>query len=228
MKFASDLDGLTLATSAVVVLANLLGLGLTWRAWKEKRPIKFNRAFGIPLGLSLYCFPLAYDAYCPDADQPHIRYSGPVYPISRYTYHAGKSSHEGIICWIGAGSGTGTYLEFDEHAVTRVSRAHALGPLSVVYLGRAELAQVKTGSSPAAHPVVEIDDSVDGRRLFYRDTTRHWPRVIVLLTDALLGILSLVLCLRMCGASTAQDDSVSELTTDSENELTGLGLSTRE
>jgi hypothetical protein len=68
-------------------------------------------------------------------------------------------------------------------------------PFTVTYLGRMEQADLRNGYQITAHPVVEIDETNTGERIFYVDTTRHWPRVIVLLADSLLCISTFIFCL---------------------------------
>ena len=62
---------------------------------------------------------------------------------------------------------------------------------------------------------------------FYVDTTRHWPRTIVLLADGLACMTTLVLCLIPGKPKSAEEDetpSQSEGRHSMGNDLAGLGL----
>jgi hypothetical protein len=106
-------------------------------------------------------------------------------------------------------------MEFDEHATPLVARREPASPLTVTYLGRKERAEIGNSQTITAHPVVEIDDSATGERIFYVDTTRHWPRAIVLGADALACLFTFVLCLmHVESRRPAKEDGVSSESAD--------------
>jgi hypothetical protein len=182
---------------------------------------------GILLLVPVICSIIAYNAYCPDADQPHIRKTGTLTPFKAYKYPIGKNSHgEGILECVGpCGKGV-PLMEFDQGLTWNVARIYGSLLLTVTYLGRMEQADIWNGYRITAHPVVEIDDAA-GQRIFYVDTTRHWPRVIVLLADGLICVLAFVFCMTRVESSSAEDGSSivqSDRTHPMPDELTGLGL----
>lgn len=227
MNFLDDLDSLTIALTVGTILLNLIYLFFMWRAREDGSPVKLGRQFGIPIALLVFCLFAAYDAYCPDADQPHIRIAGPVTPLGSYTYYTNKSKHHGLLACVNDCSHGAPTLEFSESATARLVHSGSLQFLTVVYLGRAEAVEANGTNNWVAHPVVEITDPASGTQLFYKDTTRHWPRVLVLLADALIGILAFLLFVRMSRSDSDQDEgdsSDSQSASSMPNELTGLGL----
>ena len=101
-------------------------------------------------------------------------------------------------------------MEFDERATAAVVDRDPSAPLTVTYLGRMEEADLQNGFQITAHPAVEIADTTTGERLFYVDTTRHWPRTIMLLADSLICIVTFVYCLKRVETGPSQADSSSD------------------
>jgi hypothetical protein len=159
--------------------------------------------------LPVFCFVHAYTAYCPDADQPHIRRTGPVHMFKPYRYPEGKHYDLGILECVGpCGKGV-PLMEFNERATAAVVDRDPAAPLTVTYLGRMEQADLQNGYQITAHPAVEIDDAATGERIFYVDTTRHWPRVMCLLADGLICIVTFIFCLTHLESGSTQDDGSS-------------------
>jgi hypothetical protein len=210
MQFLYDLDGLTvLMTGLSIALVGII-LALLWVSYEGKWP-EDGGVIGVLLLLPIFCLIHAYTAYCPDADQPHIRRTGQVTPFKPYRYRTGRRSyHDGILECIGpCGKGV-PLMEFDEHATALVADGDPSAPFTVIYLGRMEEADLRNGYQITAHPVVEIDETNTGERIFYVDTTRHWPRVIVLLADSLLCISTFIFCLMRSESDTAEKGSSSD------------------
>jgi len=101
-------------------------------------------------------------------------------------------------------------MEFNEHATALVKGRDPSLPLTVTYLGRMEGADLDDNYQITAHPVVEIDDAATGERIFYVDTTRHWPRVVCLLADALICLLTIGFCFTHLESRTSKSDSSSD------------------
>jgi hypothetical protein len=210
MHFLSDLDGPTvLLTGLSFALASLV-LALLWVSYGGR----WAGGGGI-LGLLLlpvfFSVPLAYEAYCPDADQPHIRRTGSVNAFKPYRYPTGRHSHAyGILECVGpCGKGV-PLMEFNEQATALVNGKDSSLPLTVTYLGRIEQADLDNNYQITAHPVVEIDDTASGERIFYVDTTRHWPRVIFLLADVLICVATAAYCLTHVESNPSKSDSSSD------------------
>lgn len=228
MQFLYDLDGLTVLLTGLSIALVCIILALLWISYEGRWPKESGGVLGLLLLLTGFCSVHAYTAYCPDADQPHIRRTGTLNPFKAYKYPTGKNSHgEGILECVGpCGKGV-PLMEFDQSLTWNVARKYASAPLTVTYLGRMEQADIWNGYRITAHPVVQIDDSATGERIFYVDTTRHWPRVIVLLADGLICILTLIFCFTRIESGTAGDDG-SKFQSDRSHlmpdDLTGLGL----
>jgi hypothetical protein len=206
MQFLYDLDGLTVLLTGLSVALVFVILALLWVSYGGRWP-KDGGVLGLLLLVVLFSSIHAYKAYCPDADQPHIRKTGPVNPFKPYRYSTGRHSHgDGILECVGpCGKGV-PLMEFNERATALVASRDASAPLTVTYLGRMENADIRNGYQITAHPVVEIEETTTGERIFYVDTTRHWPRVIVLLGDGLLCISTFVFCLMRVESGTPEDD----------------------
>jgi hypothetical protein len=228
MQFLGDLDGLTVILSGLSVILASVILGLLWGSYGGRWPKTGSRVLGLLLGVALLnCFP-AYDAFCPDADQPHIRRTGALNPFKPYRYRVGKHSYNvGILECIGpCGKGV-PLMEFNASITALVGTRDSSAPLTVTYLGRKDWADIWNGYRFTAHPVVEIDDFPTGERMFYVDTTRHWPRVIVLLADCLICILTSAFCLMRIDSGSDDEGGLnarSDRTSSATDELTGLGL----
>ena len=226
MQFLYDLDGLTVLLTGLSIALVCIILALLWTSYEGRWPKESGGVLGLLLLLTGFCSVHAYTAYCPDADQPHIRRTGILNPFKAYKYPVGKSSHgEGILECVGpCGKGV-PLMEFNQGLTWSVAREYASVPLTVTFLGRMEQADIWNGYRITAHPVVEIDDE-SGERIFYVDTTRHWPRVIVLLADGFLCICTFVFCLTRAESGTSQNDSSSDQrrSVPIPNTLTGLGL----
>ncbi|HEY3706339.1 MAG TPA: hypothetical protein VGL22_14855 [Terracidiphilus sp.] len=218
-SFFNDLDGLTVFTTLVVVVIGILLVLYT--AGERPRSIA-RRRYGYYVGMVIVCLSIAWDAYCPDADQPHIRATGWAWPVESYTYHSGKSTHTGLIACINSCDDTDPRLALDEYAAYLFRHGAVRPGVSVTYLGRTEKENIGNIRTVPAHPVVEIDSVTDGRRLFYRDTTRHWPRVIVLLSDFVFGMGMMAVCWTLRGREEEGDSAWSN--DGQQNELLGLGL----
>ncbi|MGB8259380.1 MAG: hypothetical protein WCE75_03470 [Terracidiphilus sp.] len=228
MNMLADLNAMTVTLTVLGLVLSLLSLGLTWRDYKNGWPIKMRGKGMLLIYLSACCLFFAWDAYCPDASQPHIRLTGAIRFVRQYTIHERRSSRTGFLGCIGDCGKAAPLLEFDPERMSGFSRAALARPLTVVYLGRQEGADVGEYQI-SAHPVVEIDDAASGEQLFYIDTTRHWPRVILLLASTLLCWLTLWLCSRMARTNPDPEDEESESrasdhTHPMPDELTALGL----
>lgn len=228
MHFLADLDGLTQTLTVVTILLNLLLVGIAWSKYINGEPRNL-RYFVFGLSLSLFCIAQVRDAYCPDADQPHLRVTGGMTYLSSYTYHANKSRYTGAIVCVKDCSGNAPQMELSEIASRVLHGKQANDQLTVVYLKRVENPNTGNGTIMISHPVVEIDDPATGQQIYYKDTTRHWPRVIVLLANAMFGVLSFLLILWMGRqqSTTGESDSGDASSDDSQpipNDLTGLGL----
>ena len=209
MQFLYDLDVLTvLLTGLTLALVSGI-LALLWISYEGRWP-KDGGVIVVLLFLVPFSLIHAYKSYCPDADQPHIRRTGPVHMFKPYRYPEGKHYDLGILECVGpCGKGI-PFMEFDERATAAVVDRDPSAPLTVTYLGRMEEADLQNGFQITAHPAVEIDDSVTGERLFYVDTTRHWPRTIMLLADSLICIVTFVYCLKRVETGPSQADSSSD------------------
>jgi hypothetical protein len=137
----------------------------------------------------------AYDSYCPDADQPHLRATGPVNQLKPYRYLEMRHWETGILGCVGPYGKGVPLMRFDERATALVANILPSVPLNVTYLARLERADTSDGQRFQAHPVVEVDDAATGDRIFYLDTTRHWPRVIILLGNIFICLLAFAFCL---------------------------------
>jgi hypothetical protein len=230
MQFLGDLDGLTFLWTALCVLLAGLFLALLWVSYGNKWPSANARVLGLLLAVGVFGFVFAYNAYCPDADQPHIQRAGLITVYEPYTYTVGKgSTRSGLLVCVGpCGQGV-PLMEFNQKVIASLKQRGYSIPLAVTYLGRRDDANIAHGFTIAAHPVVEIDDPATAERIFYIDTTRHWPRAIVLLFDALISLTTFGICIRTTGASAGSDEeeessSQSDQDRSTSNELTGLGL----
>lgn len=210
MQFLYDLDVLTVLLTGLCIALVCIILALLWISYGGKWP-KDGGVLGLLLLLAVFCSIHAYEAYCPDADQPHIRKTGPVNAFKPYRYRTGRRSyHEGILECIGpCGKGV-PLMEFNERAIALVAERDTSAPLTVIYLGRMEKADILNGYQITAHPVVQIDDPATGDRLFYVDTTRHWPRVMCLLADDLICIVTFIFCLTRVESGSSESDSSSD------------------
>lgn len=230
MQFLADMNGLTVLLTGLSVLLVFVFLGLLWGSYGNKWPVENVRILGILLAAATFSFAFAYKAYCPDADQPHIQRTGPITLYKPYTYRVGKSgTGYGILVCVGPYSREVPLMEFDAHIKARLAHRDFSNALTLTYLGRKEPANIGNGYTITAHPVVQIDDPATGERIFYIDTTRHWPRVIVLLADALITLLTFWICIRKCGADAGSgEDDGSSVQSDRDHsmpdELTELGL----
>jgi hypothetical protein len=230
MNFFGDLDSMTITLTVLTLVVSLAFFAFLADASRNKMPVKIGRPFAIPLVLVFACFAVAYDAYCPDADQPHIQVTGAVVPIRLYTYHAHKSVHTGLIaCVDPCGGESAPLMKLDDLAKRQVDAVSASEQLTLVYLGRTDEVDIGDSQSMIAHPVVEVSSAYKGARLFYIDTTRHWSRVILLLADGLFGILAFIIFLRMVHSIPATEadgtgNSASEGMQATPNELTSLGM----
>ncbi len=222
MDFLSDLDGGTVFLLIATVALSFLFLVYT----ATQRPEKISRPYGLALALGIFCVISSYNAYCPDADEPHLLVRGWTWPIHSYTYHSGKSSYTGLIACANNCSNDAPRLELNHSASRALSRGPAA--LSIIYLGRTEEADIGNNKIVVAHPVVQIDDLGTGASLYYRDTLRHWPRVIILAMASLFSFASLGICIRIVHfnpKSNGGQDSDSLVSPGaSPNELTSLGL----
>jgi hypothetical protein len=193
MHFLTDLDGLTVTISVIALAVAWLYLVIT----AKTRPRTLGRPYGLPLAFAFVCVMLARAAYCPDADLPHIRVSGWMWPVQSYTYHSGKGSYTGLIACVDTCDTLAPRLALDDTASRVLKNGRRGAAVSVVYLGREESEVTQGGISVTANPVVEIDNLDNGARLFYRDTRRHWPRAILLLFDALMLVAAFAFCFRL-------------------------------
>jgi hypothetical protein len=220
--FLNDLDGITIFASVMVVLIGLLLVLYT----AGERPKSLGRRYGAYTGLVCVCLSIAWDAYCPDADQPHIRTTGWMWPVGGYTYHSGKSTRKGLIACINTCDDAAPRMALDEYAAYPFRHGPVSPGVSIIYLGRTEQEDIGNRQTISAHPVVEIDSLTDGTRLFYRDTTRHWPRVIVLLTDFAVGLGMMAICWALRGKEEdgESNGSGSNDRDGQPNKLVGLGL----
>jgi hypothetical protein len=221
MQFVGDLDGLTILLTGFSVLLVFVTQWLLWGVYERSWPKENAIAPAFLVFVAIFSFMRTYGAYCPDADQPHIQRTGPINPFKAYKYTTGKNSHhEGILECVGlCGKGV-PLMEFNEHATALVAGRDPSVPLTVTYLGRKEQADIWNGYRITAHPVVEIDDSATGERIFYVDTTRHWPRTIVLLADGLACMTTLVLCLIPGKPKSDEEDGSSDQSEESTPSLT--------
>ncbi len=208
MQFLNDLDGLTVLLTGLSVLLAFVIQWLLWGVYEGRWPKENAIPLAVLTWVAIFSVFHAYTAYCPDADQPHIRRTGTVNFFKAYKYSTGKSHREGILECVGPCGPDVPLMEFNDHATARIAHRDLSRPLTVTYLGRKEQADIWNGYRITAHPVVEIDYSATGERIFYVDTTRHWPRVTVLLADGLVCTITLVLCLIPGKSkSTAEDET---------------------
>jgi len=228
MQFLSDLDGLTIFLTGMSIVFVIAFLVLMWNSYGGRWP---KESVGVPVilvAITVFCSVHAYTAYCPDADQPHIRKTGTLNPFRTYRYRVGKHSYRtGILECVGpCGKGV-PLMEFNQYATALVAGRNPSAPLTVTYLARKEWADVWNGYRFTAHPVVEIDDSATGERILYVDTTRHWPRVLFLLADDAICILTFAFCMTRIESGNAENDDSSdqpERIDPSPDQLTDLGL----
>ncbi|MGD0734902.1 MAG: hypothetical protein ABR976_07130 [Terracidiphilus sp.] len=231
MQFFNDLDGLTVILAGVSILLACAFLGLLWGSYGGRWPKDNARVLGVLLAAAFFCFLRIPDAYCPDADQPHIKLTGPITPLKNYNYRvsSGRRSvtRRGLLVCIGPYSAQIPLMEFNVGAMGSIGGRDLSRDYTVIYLGRKEQADLGNGYAITAHPAVEVDDAASGERIFYIDTRRHWPRIIVLATGGLICLLTAVICLKRSGSDSAGDDasgSQDEGNDSSGNDLTGLGL----
>jgi hypothetical protein len=230
MQFLADLNGATVFLTGLSVVLAAVFLRALWGSYSHRWPHESAGVLALLLGVAGFCFVSAYDAYCPDADQPHIGRTGPMTPFKRYFYDAGgrhSSRRTGLLVCVGPCNGDVPLMEFDEQIMNTLAGGFVSHPLTVTYLGRKEPADMGNGMAITAHPVVEIDDADTQERIFYIDTTRHWPRVFVLLTDALVCFSTFGLCIRRMGSDAQEDDEGSSRSVrdgSAVNDLTSLGL----
>ena len=210
MQFLTDLDGLTVLLTGLSLGLVTMILALLWVSYGGRWP-KDGAVLGLLLMPAFFSVLHAYEAYCPDADQPHIRRTGIVNAFKPYRYPTGRHSHGyGILECVGpCGKGV-PLMEFNEHATALVKGRDPSLPLAVTYLGRMEGADLDNSYQITAHPVVEIDDAATRERIFFVDTTRHWPRVICLLADTLIYMLTIGFCLTHLESGTSESDSSSD------------------
>lgn len=210
MQFLYDLDGLTVLLTGLSVALVFVILALLWVSYGGRWP-KDGGVLGLLLLVVLFSSIHAFEAYCPDADQPHIRKTGAVNTFKPYRYSTGRHSYGvGLLECVGPCSKGVPLMEFRAHAAALVADRDPQSPLTVTYLGRIEEEDLRNGYQITAHPVVEIDETTTGERLFYIDTTRHWPRVIVLLADSVLCISTVVFCLTRVESGSAEKDDSSD------------------
>jgi hypothetical protein len=232
MHFLSDLNGTTVLLTGLSILFVCVFLRLLWGTYGNRWPKDDVWVLGLLLGVAFLCFLNVRDAYCPDADQPHIQRSGAINRFKPYTYAVPSGRHStvtrtGLLVCVGPYDHDVPLMEFDAAIMASVAHRDFPGGVTVTYLGRKEPADVGNEYAITAHPVVEIDDAATGARIFYIDTTRHWPRVIMLVADGLVCVLVFILCLARTRSGTAEDDgtnSGSEGDQSVPSDLTGLGL----
>lgn len=208
MAFLADLGGLTIFYTIVVVFLVSLYLTALYRSYGGKWPTGNGLALAILAALAFICGHNAWQAYCPDADQPHIRVTGPIVPFKEYTYSSHRARYKGILACIGPCGQNVPLLAFDEPATKKLSTMVQFQPLTVVYLARKQDAEIGGALMMRAHPVVEMDASDTGKQIFYIDTTRHRSRAIVLGFDSSLATLTILTCLLSAGvkAGSKEDD----------------------
>jgi len=195
MQFLGDLDGLTIFMIVAAVVLAVAALAMLRVAFEGKWQPEGNTVLALLMFAAIFSFIHAYKAYCPDADQPHIRLTGPLSPYKIYRYSVGRRSYRlGMLECVDPCNTTVPLLEFNREAVQLIVGREPSARYTVTYLGRKENANLQNGYSITAHPVVEIQDP-SGDRIFYIDTTRHWPRTITLLAGGSMCIATVVLCL---------------------------------
>jgi hypothetical protein len=233
MQFLADLNAPTVLLTGLSALLVCVFLGLLWGSYGGRWPKESGRVLGFLLGVALICFLNAHDAYGPDADEPHIQRTGAINLFKPYTYSSGgrhSTTRHGLLMCVGPCDRNVPLMKFDAIVMASVSHRDLSSGYAVTYLGRKEQASIGNGYSITAHPVVEIDDTATGDRIFYIDTTRHWPRMILLAADALACIFTFVFCLIRSGSGTDVDDEGGGASFQSDrvhpmpDELTGLGL----
>lgn len=222
MTFFADLNCFTIT---VTVIITAMSVAVLWYT-ASNSPTKFGGVYGALLGAALACIPMAHDAYCPDADQPHIRAIGWMFPVHSYTYHSGKSTYDGLIACMDVCTPDTPRLALNHRAMHLLQSGP--GAYSVVYLGRTEEANIGNGQVMIAHPVVQIYDVRTGDRLAYTDTRRHWPRVIVYLSNALIAIATFCASVSMIRRNRKRDSGETDDQPDDgaprETEMTKLNL----
>lgn len=235
MQFLGDLDGPTVILAGVSIVLACAFLGLLWGSYGGRWPRGNGAVLGVLLAIAFFCFVRIYDAYCPDADQPHIKLTGPITPFKNYNYKVSSGRHSstrrGLLVCIGPYSAQVPLMEFNAGAMNSITGRDLSRDYTVTYLGRKEPADLGNGYAITAHPAVEVDDSISGERIFYIDTRRHWPRVIILVAGGLICLLTVVICLMRCRSVSAGDDGSSSQddgNDSSANDLTGLGLESGE
>lgn len=231
MQFFNDLDGLTVILAGVSVVSISAFLGLLWGSYGGRWPKDNARVLGVLLAVAFVCFVRVQDAYCPDADQPHIKLTGPITPFKPYNYTVSSGRHSstrrGLLVCVGACSADVPLMEFRAEIMESLAHRDLSSGFTVTYLGRKEPADLGYGYAITAHPAVEVDDQATGEPIFYKDTRRHWPRVIVLVASGVMCILTLVFCLTRSASESASGDESSSQDDGNEpirNDLTGLGL----
>jgi len=208
MQFFADLNGLVVFYTLFNIAIAVAFLVSLRSSYNHNWPRENGRALGVLLTAAAFPLFFVYDAYCPDADQPHIRVTGPAIPIKAYSYSTGGRHsvlRHGLLVCIGSYSPNAPALEFDRELTYLLKARIHDQPVTVVYLGRREQANIGSGYAMSSHPVVEIDDPLTGEQLYYIDTTRHWPRVIVLVADALIGLVTFLICIRSVGSKSESD-----------------------
>jgi len=197
-----------LFTVGAVAIASIL-FSLLWFSYGGKWQADSGGILALPLLLAVFASIQAYTAYCPDADQPHIQRTGPFVPFKNYRYTTRRASHIGLLACINACGTNVPLMELDEPMLYTLGDMDKTKSWTVTYLGRKDWESTGTGNRYTAHQVVEIRDPSTNSQLFYIDTTRHWPRVVLLLFDALLCAAVVVVCVARTenGSGSSDDES---------------------
>jgi len=207
VHWLSDVSVGSAILSLLAIGASALSFALTWRDYRNGWKIAIRtKAIFLTLLLVL-CIAAGWDAYNPDADQPHIRRTGrliPKYPA--IFHHRHDSDTHGVLACVDSCTGDVPLISMGQFLTQDWQNAGMQRPYTVVHLGRKD--DVDIGSSlMTAHPMVEMIDPTTGREMYYIDTTRHWSRLILLSTGALLCLLSLIVCSKIAATNPDLDEN---------------------
>jgi hypothetical protein len=209
VQILADLNMVAFLFTIGAVAVAAIFFSLLWFSYGGKWQAESAGILVLPLLLAVFSLIQAYDAYSPDADQPHIQKTGPLVPFKNYRYSKGRSSRTGLLACVAACGTNVPLMELDEPISDTLADTDKSKAWTVTYLGRKQWASTGDGYRYTAHPVVEIRDPSTNTQLFYIDTTRHWPRAIVLLFDALLCAAVVIVCVARTekGAPSSDDEN---------------------
>jgi hypothetical protein len=226
MHFWVDINGETWFFIFGSVCVSLLLTLLCMHSYRVGDKVNL-RLLSLAVVVSILPLTSTYDAYCPDADQLHVEAIGGLVPERTYKYRAGKHDYEGLLAHLVQEGRKSQLLEFNAEALGNIKESHSTLRFRAVYLERLDFADIENGMQITAYPVVEVTSSDTGERIYYRDTKRHWPRVILLLFSTVANTVLFALSFWFYKKAEKFKDSPDDVREEpaQEDHLVGLGLS---